>query len=230
MKGFTIASVFALASVNGLRAQQTGVTYTDPVTGFTFQRYVNGNYTFGIAAPENITTDFIGQFSVASKTGWAGASIGGTSKWPRWSLEAVTLTDSPMQYLVIGSLLVVAYPNGDNITHSIRQADDYVSPHLINGTDASIGTISAGTYVNDTAFTITFLCKDCILTDGRTFTLNETMPILGWAMSTDPIADPSSPESTLVFHQYYGSWGVEMDAAKSPDFDTWASMASFEDS
>jgi hypothetical protein len=74
-------AVLALASV--ARAQQTGGTYTDPVTGFTFQRYVNGNYTFGLAFPEDVATDFIGQFSVAGTVGWAGASLGGTSEQSR---------------------------------------------------------------------------------------------------------------------------------------------------
>ncbi|KAK6085977.1 GMC oxidoreductase [Seiridium cupressi] len=206
MFGFSLYSKFALFAFAGVvSSQQTGGTYTDPVTGFTFQRYVNGNYTFGLAFPEEVTTDFIGQFSVTGTVGWAGASLGGTMQ---------------------NSLLVVAYPNGDSITTSLRQADEYANPHLINGTDAAVHPIESGTYVNETTFTITFLCKDCILTDGRTFYSNATQPILGWAHSTDAIADPSSTNSTLNFHNNYGNWYFSTEDAKSPDFEGWASQAS----
>jgi cellobiose dehydrogenase (acceptor) len=127
---------------------------------------------------------------------------------------------------VQNSLLVVAYPNGDSITTSLRQADAYANPHLVNGTDASVHPISSGTFVNETAFTLTFLCKDCILTDGRTFYSNATQPVLGWTQSSNAIADPSSDNSTLNFHDQYGNWYFTMDDAKSADFDAWAAQAS----
>ncbi|KAI0129570.1 hypothetical protein BJ170DRAFT_279368 [Xylariales sp. AK1849] len=200
----SVLPVIASLILGGVQAQQTGGTYTDPVTGFTFQRYANGNYTFGIAVPEDITTDFIGQFSVDAIQGWAGVSLGGT---------------------MIGSLLVVVFPNGDSIQSSLRQADDYVSPHIVNGTDAAIQPIPSGTYVNGTAYTFTFLCSKCILTDGRTFTPNETTPILGWTQSPTALQDTSHNDAVLNFHINYGSWGVDLAAAKSPDYDSWAALA-----
>ncbi|KAH6657054.1 hypothetical protein BKA67DRAFT_178568 [Truncatella angustata] len=206
MPGSKYASVVLLILAGVAKCQQTGASYTDPVTGFTFWRYINGDYTFGITFPEDVTTDFIGQFSVTATAGWAGASLGGTMQ---------------------NSLLLVTYPNGDSITTSLRQADEYANPHLINGTDAAIHSIASGTYVNETTYTITFLCTDCILTDGRTFYSNATQPVLGWAQSTDAIADPSSTNSTLNFHEKgYGNWYFNVEDAKSPDFDSWASQAS----
>ncbi|KAK6194038.1 hypothetical protein LQW54_011840 [Pestalotiopsis sp. IQ-011] len=202
-KLFSASALLALAG--GARGQQTGASYVDPITGFTFWRYVNGNYTFGLVFPEDVTTDFIGQFSVSATEGWAGCSLGGT---------------------MLNSLLVVAYPNGDSITTSLRQADAYANPHLVNGTDAAVHPIASGTFVNETAFTITFLCKDCILTDGRTFYANATQPILGWTQSVNPIADPSSDNSTLNFHDNYGNWYFSMADAQSASFDEWAAQAS----
>ncbi|KAH8646140.1 hypothetical protein BX600DRAFT_518992 [Xylariales sp. PMI_506] len=201
-----------LIALRCVQAQQTGGTYTDPITGFTFQRYVNGGYSFGIAVSDPITNDFIGQFSITNGTeGWAGASIGGT---------------------MLNSLLVVSYTDGTTIYSSLRQADQYSNPHLINGTTASLNPIPQGTFVTDDegetpgSFTYTFLCEGCILTDGRTFATNTTTsPILGWTHSTTALQDPSDDVATLNFHDNYGSWVLNLTGAGSPDFATWASTA-----
>lgn len=128
--------------------------------------------------------------------------------------------------IVLNSLLIVAYPNGDSILSSIRQADEYSNPHLANGTDATLKPIPQGTFVNSTGWTFTFLCSNCILTDGRTFLSNATNPYLGWTQSTTALQNPSDPDAVLNFHDNFGSWGVDLAAAKSPDFASWASMAS----
>jgi cellobiose dehydrogenase (acceptor) len=128
--------------------------------------------------------------------------------------------------IVLNSLLIVAYPNGDTVMSSIRQADDYSNPHLANGTDATLNPIAQGTFVNSTGWTFTFLCSNCITTDGRTFFSNATNPYLGWTQSTTALQNPSDPDAVLNFHDYFGSWGVNLTAAQSPDFASWASMAS----
>lgn len=120
-----------------------------------YRRYVNGNYTFGLAFPKNVTTDFIGQLSVSSTEGWAGCSLGGTSKLH--CASQIRRVYFITVYIVQNSLLIVAYPDGGNITTSLRQADAYSNPHLANNTDAAILPISSGTFVNETAYTITFL-------------------------------------------------------------------------
>lgn len=128
--------------------------------------------------------------------------------------------------IVQNSLLIVAYPSGDAITTSLRQADEYANPHLINGTDAAVHPIASGTFVNETSYTITFMCTDCILTDGRTFYPNATQPVLGYATSFVPIADPKSTNSTLNFHSTYGNRYFNTEYAISAYFDEWASQAS----
>ena len=53
----------ALVSLAAAAAQDTTVAFTDPNTGIDFQAFSDSNlgYQFGIALPETITTDFIGQ-------------------------------------------------------------------------------------------------------------------------------------------------------------------------
>jgi cellobiose dehydrogenase (acceptor) len=57
-----IAFVSVLALAAGAAAQ-TAQTFDDPMTGITFQAFQDNStgYRFGIALPENPTTDFIGQ-------------------------------------------------------------------------------------------------------------------------------------------------------------------------
>jgi hypothetical protein len=55
-----LSAVLALGYAIGVSGQST-TAYTDPSTGITFQRYETEGYSFGIALPENPTTDLIGQ-------------------------------------------------------------------------------------------------------------------------------------------------------------------------
>ena len=59
----------------------------------------------------------------------------------------------------------------------------YSPPPTVTGA-YSIHPVANGTYVNGTHFTLTFLCKGCILTDGSTFAASDTDGYLGWALSS----------------------------------------------
>jgi cellobiose dehydrogenase (acceptor) len=99
-RSFILSSaLFALRA-----AAQTSSPYTDARTGITFNGYQHASgYTFGIALPENPTTDFIAQIQapITNGGGWAGFSMG----------QSMT-----------GNLLVVAYPNDGEIVSSFREA------------------------------------------------------------------------------------------------------------
>ncbi|TRM61777.1 hypothetical protein BD626DRAFT_500484 [Schizophyllum amplum] len=61
-------------------AQDTTAPFTDINTGIEFQAYTDDalGYQFGIALPETVTTEFIGQLVVPlnGTAGWAGVSFG----------------------------------------------------------------------------------------------------------------------------------------------------------
>ena len=86
--------------------------------------------------------------------------------------------------------------------------------------------ISKGTFVNSTHFSYTFLCKGCILSDATTFTATADMPILGFAVSSIAVSDPSSNSATLSQHDTFGNFGLQTALAKSTDYASWAALAS----
>ncbi|KAI1335007.1 hypothetical protein F5Y15DRAFT_420245 [Xylariaceae sp. FL0016] len=197
---FSAISLLVLGACSA-KAQTTSA-YTDEKTGITFQGFSSDGYTFGIAVPETIGTDFIGQISANVTEGWAGASLTGS---------------------MANSLLIAAYPNGDSVMASLREASGYANPAAFNGT-AALATIAKGTFVNDTAFTYTFVCKGCITSDSKSFNATEATPVFGYAMSSTALSDPASKNAALNYHDTFGGFGVDLDAAKSPDYATWAAM------
>lgn len=84
-------------------AAQTSSPYNDPITNITFNGYQHtSGFKFGIALPENPTTDFIAQIQAPiTNGGWAGFSMGQS---------------------MAGNLLVVAWPNEGEVVSSFREA------------------------------------------------------------------------------------------------------------
>lgn len=205
-RSFILSSaLFALQAV-----AQTSSPYTDPKTGIDFRGYKDATtgYTFGIALPENPTTDFIAQIQapITNGGGWAGFSMGQT---------------------MTGNLLVVAWPNDGEIVSSFRKATGYTNPAVTTG-DFTMNPIPDGTYVNDTAFSYTFLCKNCISDDVATGLVIYESPstnVMGWAFSADAPTNPASASSALNYHSGFGAFGLPMSNATSAKYDTWAAMA-----
>jgi hypothetical protein len=155
------------------------------LTGIQFQRFFGGRtqFGFGIALPENPTTDFIGQLSapMPGGSGWAGISL---------------------QEDMEGPILLTAWPNGNDVVSSFRIArneDD--SPPVVSG-QFSVVPIASGTVVNDTFMTFTFLCKNCIGDSSTSFTAQDTAGevSIGWALADRAVSDPSDPAAILPFH------------------------------
>ena len=178
--------------------------YEDPNTGITFQRIAKNDdaYTFGIALPETFGTDFIGQITGTGQEGWVGVSFGGG---------------------MLNTLLLVAYPDGEDVTASLRTAKEYASPLMFNG-DAVVKPIPEGTFANADGYSYTFLCENCII-EGLTFDGSDPNPALSWAMSANAVSDPSSPSSILNYHDFFGGFGADIEAASSAKFAEWAALA-----
>lgn len=100
----------------------------------------------------------------------------------------------------------------------------YGSPAVATGT-FTMTPIADGTYVNATHWSYTFLCSGCILADGTTFTGKETSAGLGFAINT--AAPPTAASVTTSFskHSAQGKFTIDMAAAKSDKYATWAALA-----
>ncbi|KAH7381339.1 choline dehydrogenase [Phaeosphaeria sp. MPI-PUGE-AT-0046c] len=186
---------------------QSATPYTDANTGITFNGFKDElrGFTFGIALPKSPSTDFIAQIQSPITEGWAGFSMGQS---------------------MVGNLLAVAWPTDGKVVSSFRLATGYTSPATATGS-FSMAPIPAGTFVNKTAFSYTFLCSKCISEDPATgFVISPDLNIIGWAQSNDALSDPSSASVALTYHNAgFGAFGMPLDNAKSADFDKWAALA-----
>ncbi|KAI0193465.1 FAD/NAD(P)-binding domain-containing protein [Astrocystis sublimbata] len=205
MVGTTLVSSLGLLALAGVEVVAQTTEYTDPNTNITFQKIEKdgSSYTFGIALPETFGTDFIGQITGAGTEGWVSVSFGGGMRH---------------------SLLLIAYPDGESVTASLRTTGQYAAPLLFEGSEAVVRPIPEGTFADSTGFSYTFLCERCVVQD-LTFNGSVSEPRLGWARSTVPVVDPSSATSILSYHDYYGGFTADLEAASSAKFDEWAALA-----
>jgi len=183
-------------------AQAATGTYIEPKTGISFETFQDPTgFTFGIALPETPGADFVGLL-VGKAKGWAGASLGGA---------------------MLNKLLIAAWPSGTKIVSTFRETAHYGSPAEATGPYA-LSPISAGTYINATHWSYTFLCSGCVLTDGTTFAPNSTGDVLGWAFATAAPTAPANHSSTLPKHSTQGNYGANFSAARTAKFASYAAL------
>lgn len=194
-----------LSLVYALCATAQSVAYNDPNTGIDFMSYqdTESGARYGIATPETLGSDFIGQIVAPTTKGWAGLDL-----------------SAQMQ----NHILIVAWPNGDEVVSSIRKATGYVTPPVYDG-NATTTPIANGTFVNSTHFSYTFVCNSCVT--GKADSFNSTLSgnAFGWAFSDDAPVDPTSESTALVMHSGYGAFSVIFANSSSADYGTWASWA-----
>ncbi|KAI1841047.1 hypothetical protein JX265_009398 [Neoarthrinium moseri] len=201
----------ALAALAGTTtAFTTTSAYTDRNTGIDFQQYVDTDigYSFGIALPENPTTDFIGQMVVpiTADGGWGAVAMG----------PGMT-----------GKLLLVAWANGDEIVSSFRLASSYSNPDVYSESTVEALPIANGTFVNSTHFSYTFLCEGCATGDSYSFGFSSETTALGYAVASTNPTTVSDPASALTYHSTGANiYVANLTAAMSSDYATWASYAS----
>lgn len=82
--------------------------------------------------------------------------------------------------------------------------------------------------MNTTAMTYTFLCEGCLSTALDTIDPDTTTTgVLGWALSTSAVTDPTDSGSTLTYHSAgFGEYGVTLADAQSASYASWAGLAS----
>ncbi|THX45777.1 FAD/NAD(P)-binding domain-containing protein [Aureobasidium pullulans] len=197
------AALLPLAYALGAFAQS--VAYNDPNTGIDFMSYQDSKSgaRFSVATPETLGSDFIGQIVAPTTEGWAGLD---------------------MSAQMASHILVVAWPNGDKVMSSLREATGYTTPPVYTG-NATTTPIANGTFVNSTHFAYTFVCNGCITGEDDSFPNTVSGNAFGWAFSTDAPAAPSSEETALNMHTGFGAFAVIFANSSSASYDTWASWA-----
>lgn len=206
-----MGSAAALAGLARMVAAQTTASpYTDAKTGIDFMSYsaIGGAFSFGIALPETVESDFIGQLVVpiTETGGWGAVSLAGG---------------------MLNHLLLVAWANGEEVVSTFRTAGAYANPDVYDATEVSAKPIADGTFVNSTHFSFTFLCEGCIVGGTTSFKPTDETPVFGWALSAEDPTTPSDPASAIPYHAAgFGLFGVSAAGAQSAKFDTWAAMAS----
>lgn len=197
------AALLPLAYALGAFAQS--VAYNDPNTGIDFMSYQDSESgaRFGVATPETLGKDFIGQIVAPTTQGWAGLD---------------------MSAQMANHILIVAWPDGENVRSSVREASGYTTPPVYTG-NATTTPIANGTFVNSTHFSYTFVCNGCITGDDDSFPSTVKGNAFGWAFSDDAVAKPSALDTALNLHSGFGAFAVIFANSSSASYDTWASWA-----
>lgn len=213
-----VASILFSASV---AYAQTFASYTDD-NGIEFWQATfdtevagtDGKAQWGMALPPAADTDLAAEYIgrlVVPKTpdgGWMG------------------MTHSSG---MTGSLLLVTWPNGNDIEYSFRYASGYVAPDIYTG-NATLSVISQSS--NDTHYEITYRCQDCWaweqdgVSGGQVpATTASAGQILGWAQATDPPTNPKNADSDIKQHVGDGLFGAAVGSARNTAYTKWAALA-----
>ncbi|KAM7188670.1 cellobiose dehydrogenase [Naviculisporaceae sp. PSN 640] len=222
----TLRSLAAVASLlpAALGQSSTPETWSDPATGIVFNTWgipnggpqTQGGFKFGVALPENALTvdanEFIGYLECSSKdlvnTGWCGVSFGG-----------------PMT----NSLLLMAWPHGDEVYTSFRFASGYALPDVYQG-NAKLTQISSK--VNATHYSLSFRCQNCLSWGegemARTVPTTGGYMVLGWVQAFEAPGNPTCPaQITMEQHNNgMGIWGAGFnEEIANPSYTAWAAKA-----
>ncbi|KAI8241346.1 Cellobiose dehydrogenase [Colletotrichum sp. SAR 10_96] len=220
--GALAALLAASPLLEGVAAQaSTPTTYTDPTTGIIFSTWsattaqTAGGLTYGFALPQNALTvdanEYVGYLQCASKngqgTGWCGISLGGT---------------------MTNKLLVMAWPNGNEILTSFRWATGYDMPAVYAG-DAKLTQISST--INATHYTLIYRCQNCFQWNhnGATGSVSTSAGsmVLGWAQAFSSPTNPTCPANiVLAQHENQNIHGTSLNSdIANPSYSAWAALA-----
>jgi cellobiose dehydrogenase (acceptor) len=127
-----------------------------------------------------------------------------------------------------GNLLVLAYPQEDDVLTSFRFASKYTMPDLYTG-NATLTQISSS--INSTGFSLLFRCEGCLSWDQDGTTGNASTSasqlLLGWAQAEENPTDGACPDDlSLVKHEANSLWIAKFDRnATSSSYNSWAKLA-----
>jgi len=126
------------------------------------------------------------------------------------------------------NLLLMAWPNQDQVLTSFRWASDYVAPSLYAG-DATLTQVSSK--INSTHYSVIFRCKNCLEwsqngTAGAAKT-SEGYLVIGWCLASSSPSSPTCPSAAKVGrHDTQGIFGATFaDSVAAPAYSSWAAKA-----
>ncbi|KAL5356314.1 hypothetical protein BJX96DRAFT_171498 [Aspergillus floccosus] len=217
----TLLGVITASTLTCSCLAQKPSPYTDSGTGIAFTTWnipledKTGDLTFGMALPSNAlkadATEFIGYINYTAegktdKDGWTGIALGGSMK---------------------DSLLLVAYPDGDDMRTSLRFTTKYSMPVVYTG-HATVTQITHA--VNPSGYSLIFHCEDCLHwsqdgASGNASTSSGEVD-LGFAHSGQTPGHAGCPkEATLKHHDHSGTWTAVLDeSATGSNYDKWKGM------
>ncbi|KAJ2898357.1 carbohydrate-binding module family 1 protein [Zalerion maritima] len=212
--------LLATASLLEAALAQTVGSYTDEDTGITFETWTvsesstTGGMVLGVALPEDALTmdspDFIGYLKCSTPTtpgeGWCGMSMSG-----------------PMT----SSLLLMAWPYGDEVLTNFLFASGYDNPEIYEG-NAALSQIKST--IDDDGFELLFRCENCFAADDvSTVSTSGGILVLGWAQSTTWPTNPECPADVSVAEQHDNGEGIFggsiSDDAIQASYSDWIALA-----
>lgn len=130
---------------------------------------------------------------------------------------------------MVGGLLLVAWPSGDQVLTSFRMAGDYAMPDVYAG-DSALTQIASS--VTDEGFELVYRCEDCLAwTDGDGeeggVTTSEGQFGLGYAQGK---AAPENPECeadiVLEYHTVgHSTWVAHVEGLPLEEYEEVAELA-----
>ncbi|KAI0701652.1 hypothetical protein C8Q76DRAFT_825169 [Earliella scabrosa] len=188
--------LFSLLPLVGSVLSQVAAPYVDPGNGFVFDGITDPAYgvTYGIVLPQGTASqEFIGEIVAPKSAAWIGWSLGGA---------------------MIGNILIVAWPNGNEIVASTRMATGYTLPPLYSG--PVLTTLPSST-VNATHWKYVFRCQNC--TTWPNGGIDPTQGgVFAWAYSSTPVDTPANPNSTFTEHSGFGFYGINFPDAQNANY------------
>ncbi|SPN99068.1 uncharacterized protein DNG_02107 [Cephalotrichum gorgonifer] len=215
VKSLGLLLIAATSLLQATYAQEDTAVYEDPESGILFNIWPQKFMTFGIALPpdglENNATEFLGLLTCTSPggegVGWCGMSLGG---------------------FMPNNLLLMVYPNENEVLTSFRWATKYSPPELYTG-DAELTQVSSA--INETHYSVIFRCQNCLQwNQGETSGGASTSTggaMLGWAhAATSPTEGACPDDAVLERHENNGLIDAKFnEQVASSNYESWAALA-----
>jgi len=127
------------------------------------------------------------------------------------------------------SLLLIAWPEGDQVHTSLRSVTAWMLPPVYTG-NATVTQIWSS--VNETQYEVIFRCQNCFTWQGgeeveTKVSTKAGQIVLGRAQGVDAPQAPKCPSKLLFgFHDHgYGQYGANLENATHTSYSAWAARA-----
>jgi len=174
----------------------------DSASGICFQQYYDQDLgiTLGVAAPETDSDEFIMQIMAPPTFGYTG----------------VTLGESMMN-----NLMLVVWPNGNDVMISPRMASDYANSPATYAGDVTI-TMLPDSMINSTIIKATFRCQGCTTWTGGSLDMDSSSFTFGYATNTVVKVNPiDSTSGSLFVHNQQDFATMDLAASKTSSYSSF---------